>query len=92
MGGQILSRVFCVEFPLLLKERMCRTPFGSSLENAPFCVSPLTGSSRVKVLRGTEAARDGEGAVILPRGLKKLALQVLRLCIPARGSHFIYSV
>lgn len=38
------------------------------------------------MLRDTEATRDGEGAVILLKGSKKLVFQVLRLYIIARGS------
>lgn len=74
MGGQICCRVLCIQFPLLLKECVCRTPFGGSLVNVPFCVSPLVKSSRVEVLRGTEATGDAEGAVILLKGSKKLGL------------------
>lgn len=53
---------------------MCRILFGGSLENVFFCVFFLIGSSRVKVFRGIEVVRDGEGVVILLRGLKKLVL------------------
>ena len=74
MGGQICCRVLCIQFPLLLTECVCRTPFGGSLVNVPFCVSPLVKSSRVEVLRGTEATGDAEGAVILLKGSKKLGL------------------
>lgn len=61
-----------VQFLLLPKEWVCGSPIGSSSENAPFCFFFNSFSSRVKVLRGTEATRNMTGAVILPRGSKML--------------------
>lgn len=66
---------------------MCRTSFGGSLENVPFCVSPLIKTSRVEVLSSMEATRVVEGAVILPRESKKLALVGLVVC-PRKAEPF----
>lgn len=67
---------------------MCRTPFSDSLVNESYYVSLLVESSRVKVLRGTEATRDGEGAVMLLRGSKKLCLVGLKAVYHSKGEPF----
>lgn len=74
MGGEICCRVLSVQFQLLLKVWMCRTPFGGSLVNVLFSVSLLVESSKVKAFRGTEAPGDGEAVGILLRGSQKLGL------------------
>lgn len=61
---------------------------GGSLENAPLCTFPLIESSRIKVLRETGASRNGEGAVILPRGSKTLGFAVLEARYHSKGEPF----
>lgn len=61
----------CHTFPSMLTAYMCWTPFGSSLENVILCVSPFTGASEVKVLKGTEATRDGGSLCDLTRKIKE---------------------
>lgn len=51
-------------------------------------MSLLAESSRVKVLRGIEANRDGEGSVMLPRGSKKLGLVGLEAVYRGKGEPF----
>ena len=88
MGRQTRCRVLCVHFPLLPKEWMCRTSVSGSLEKVPFCVSPLIESSRIKVLRGTEASRDGKEAVILPRGSNKQGFAGVEAVYHSKGEPF----
>lgn len=87
MGGQIHCRVLSVQFQLLRKVWMCRTPFGGSLVNILFCVSLLVESSRIKEFRGTEATGNGEGVVMFLRRSKKLGLTGLEAVYPSKGGY-----